>query len=50
MCKCASSSGTDVSLKPMAEGSTLKLAQACKKYLHKFLSLKYHISAGVLKT
>jgi hypothetical protein len=33
LCKCASSGGTDVSRKALAEGSTLKLAQSCKKLL-----------------
>uniref|UniRef100_A0A915J2I0 UNC-45/Cro1/She4 central domain-containing protein n=1 Tax=Romanomermis culicivorax TaxID=13658 RepID=A0A915J2I0_ROMCU len=33
LCKCAASSGSDASMKPMAEGATIKLALACKKFL-----------------
>lgn len=33
LCKLGSSSGTDATIKPLAEGSTLKLAEACRKFL-----------------
>lgn len=33
LCKLGCSSGTDASRKPFAEGSTLKLAEACRKFL-----------------
>ncbi|XP_023025156.2 unc-45 myosin chaperone [Leptinotarsa decemlineata] len=33
LCKLGSSGGSDASLKPFAEGSTLKLAEACRRYL-----------------
>lgn len=33
LCKCASAGGDDSSRQTMQEGSTLKLAQTCKKFL-----------------
>ncbi|CAG9831368.1 unnamed protein product [Diabrotica balteata] len=33
LCKLGSSGGTDASLKPFAEGSSLKLAEACRRFL-----------------
>nr|CAI5817257.1 unnamed protein product [Callosobruchus analis] len=33
LCKLGSSSGNDASVKPFAEGSTLKLAEACRRFL-----------------
>lgn len=33
LCKLGSSGGNDASVKPFAEGSTLKLAEACRKFL-----------------
>ncbi|GLV38330.1 uncoordinated 45 [Carabus blaptoides fortunei] len=33
LCKLGSSGGNDASVKPFAEGSTLKLAEACRRYL-----------------
>lgn len=33
LCKLGSSGGNDASIKPFAEGSTLKLAEACRRYL-----------------
>lgn len=33
LCKLGSSGGNDASLKPFAEGSNLKLAEACRKFL-----------------
>ncbi|KAJ8954660.1 hypothetical protein NQ314_007060 [Rhamnusium bicolor] len=33
LCKLGSSGGSDASVKPFAEGSTLKLAEACRKFL-----------------
>merc|ERR1719373_1560241 len=33
MCKLGSSSGHDASLRPLAEGSTEKLAEACRRFL-----------------
>lgn len=33
MCKLGSSSGSDASMKPFAEGSTVKLADACRRFL-----------------
>ncbi|XP_018318631.1 protein unc-45 homolog B [Agrilus planipennis] len=33
LCKLGSSSGTDASAKPLAEGSTIKLAEACRRFL-----------------
>jgi len=33
LCKLGSSHGTDVSLRPFADGSTVKLAKHCKKFL-----------------
>ncbi|VDN01183.1 unnamed protein product [Thelazia callipaeda] len=33
LCKCASAGGDDVARQTMQEGSTLKLAQTCKKFL-----------------
>lgn len=33
LCKLGSSGGSDASIKPFAEGSTLKLAEACRRYL-----------------
>ncbi|KAG5871838.1 hypothetical protein JTB14_028778 [Gonioctena quinquepunctata] len=33
LCKLGSSGGNDASLKPFAEGSTLKLAEACRRFL-----------------
>ncbi|KAJ8958425.1 hypothetical protein NQ318_002211 [Aromia moschata] len=33
LCKLSSSGGTDASVKPFAEGSTLKLAEACRRFL-----------------
>ncbi|CAH1980070.1 unnamed protein product [Acanthoscelides obtectus] len=33
LCKLGSSSGNDASVKPFAEGSTVKLAEACRRFL-----------------
>lgn len=33
LCKLGSSGGTDASIKPFAEGSNLKLAEACRRFL-----------------
>lgn len=33
LCKLGSSSGSDASMRPFAEGSNLKLAEACRKFL-----------------
>ncbi len=33
LCKLGGSSGTDASLRPFADGSTLKLAEACRRFL-----------------
>lgn len=33
LCKLASSGGSDASIKPFAEGSNLKLAEACRRFL-----------------
>ena len=33
LCKLGASSGSDASLRPLAEGSTLKLADACRRFL-----------------
>lgn len=33
LCKLGSSGGSDASIKPFAEGSTLKLAEACRRFL-----------------
>lgn len=33
LCKLGSSGGSDASVKPFAEGSTLKLAEACRRFL-----------------
>nr|CAI5825732.1 unnamed protein product [Callosobruchus analis] len=34
LCKLGSSSGNDASVKPFAEGSTLKLAEACRRFYY----------------
>ena len=33
LCKLGASSGHDASLRPFAEGSTIKLAEACRRFL-----------------
>lgn len=33
LCKLGSSSGTDAGWRPFADGSTLKLAEACRRFL-----------------
>lgn len=36
LCKLGSAGGTDFSMKQFAEGSTLKLAKQCRKYVSHF--------------